>query len=479
MDKQEMVRKLGELTGRLWRGLGPRRAWIASGCGILVALMALGVWSCQTSPGAGRGRQPAVPSVPALTGEPDVRVRIRQGVQSVKLEGAGQFMVRPCGWIGVDRKLPAPLTASVLEDGIRITDGRGAHWSYAGAVEITLAEVEGEPNPPRPLVRVDGVPYAGRIRIVPREAVPTRSASLEGGASSTARPARLDVIEVVPMETYIAGVTVSELYRHWGLGAYQVQSVAARTYAMQQRDRAHGLGRDYDLESTVLDQAYNGWTDHAIANQAAAETRGTVLKWQGRFLRAYYSSTCGGRFAGAAEIWPTGPGFEFNLDGPIQAHEREHVCQSSPAYAWEVVRDRTELSTRLREWGKANGSTLRRIGLVQSIKVLESNSTGRPVRYEILDDQGRRYSVGAEHLRNACNYNVEGLPEIRGSTPLRVRSGDVEVVVQGSKVTIRGRGFGHGVGMCQFCAQGMAVRGDGWRTMLSSFYPGARVERVY
>jgi stage II sporulation protein D len=49
----------------------------------------------------------------------------------------------------------------------------------------------------------------------------------------------------------------------------------------------------------------------------------------------------------------------------------------------------------------------------------------------------------------------------------------------GGQVVIRGRGFGHGVGMCQYCARAMAARGDDWREMVLRFYPGARVERAY
>lgn len=494
MDWRQAKADIEVRASQVWRQLGPNRRWIASGAGVLALVMVLGLWSCQTTPVP---RRPPIPGSAATmtTGEPEVRVRIRQSLQSVKLEGPSQFVVRPIEGsgvaverVGVERRLPGPLTASVHQDGVRVTDGRGAHWGYVTPIEIVAAEApvprgDQPPSQAVALIKVEGaqgqgVQYSGRLRIVPRPATSSRSASAEGsGGSSDARPARLDVIEVVPMETYIAGVTVSELWGHWALAAFQAQSVAARTYAMQQRQRAAQMQRDFDLEATVVDQAYNGWTAHANANQAAAETRGVVLTWQGRLLRAYYSSTCGGRTAGAAEVWPTGPGFEFNLDGPIQSYEREHACQPSTSYTWEVNRERAELSTRMREWGKTNGNNIRRIGQVQTIAVIERNSTGRPVRYVVTDDQGRRYELGAEHLRNACNYGVPGLPEITMKN--RVRSGDLEMELGGSQVVLRGRGFGHGVGMCQFCAQGMAQRGDHWRVMLNRFYPGARLERVY
>jgi stage II sporulation protein D len=454
MEWRRKVRDLKRAARWAWRSLGPRRHSIAAGGSALVVLLALGVWSCQSTPVRMRAPLPGVGSMTPMAHEPEIRVRIRQGVESVKIEGPAQVSVRPLLGGGEARGLPGPITASAFEDGMRITDGRGVHWRYAGGAEVSATSPGG-------MLKVEASLYAGRLRIMVREGPPVR----------------LDVIEVVPIETYIAGVAISEMFRHWSLAAFQVQSVCARTYAMQQRLRARAMGRDFDLDSTVIDQAYNGWTDHAIAKQATAETRGMVLLWQGRLLRAYYSSTCGGRPAGASEIWPTGPGFEFNLDAPIQANDREHLCQSSTSYTWEVTRPIAELSTRMREWGKVNGHPLKAMGAFRSAAVAEANSTGRPVLYTVVDDRGRRYQIGAEHLRNAGNFKVASLPEI--TMPTRVRSGDLTMEVRGQQVVIRGRGFGHGVGMCQYCAEGMAKRGDGWREMVSRFYPGAQIERMF
>jgi stage II sporulation protein D len=459
MEWRRKTRDLKRAFRWAWRSLGPRRHSIAAGAGgtALVLLLALGVWSCQSTPQRTVARPAGPGAMTPLAHEPEIRVRIRQGVESVKMEGPAQISVRPLQGGGEARRLPGPLTAAVFEEGMRITDGRGAHWRYPGNVEVSALSAEG-------MLKIETAVYAGRLRILVRAG--------EGGT-----PARLDVIEVVPIETYIAGVAVSEMLRNWSLPAFQVQSVAARSYAMHQRLRSQGMGRDFDLDSTVIDQAYNGWTDHAHARQGTAETRGMILMWQGRPLRAYYSSTCGGRTAGAAEIWPTGTGFEFNLDAPIQANDREHQCQISTSYTWEVSRTVAELSTRMREWGKVNGHTLRGIGQFRSVSIAESNSAGRPVHYTVVDDKGTRFRVGAEHLRNACNMRVASLPEI--TMAIRVRSGDLTMDTRGQQVTIRGRGFGHGVGMCQWCAEGMAKRGDGWREMLSRFYPGAGIERMY
>jgi stage II sporulation protein D len=338
-------------------------------------------------------------------------------------------------------------------------------------------------------VLVDGTSYPGSIRIVPRG---TRSAPLARqpgigrailaspepeGRQQPSTPARLDVVETVPMEAYLAGVIGAEMLPQWSLGAYQVAAVCGRTYALHERERARKLGRDYDLEATTADQAYNGGARLPVAEQAVKDTRGVVVTWQGRLLRTYYSSTCGGRTASAADIWPTGPGYEFNLDLPIQAQHRETMCQGSPRYRWDPVRDRAELSRRIREWGKANGHSIAGVGLLSVVRVTRTNKDERPSVYEVEDDRHRRFSIECEELRKACQQTVAGLPPIPKEQT--VWSSDFEFEVKGPSVVIHGRGFGHGVGMCQYCTEAFSRRGDPWREIVLRYYPGAKLERAY
>jgi stage II sporulation protein D len=193
-------------------------------------------------------------------------------------------------------------------------------------------------------------------------------------------------------------------------------------------------------------------------------------------LRAYYSSTSGGRAASARDTWPTVAGFEFNLQGPLQAQSRPELGRSSPWYRWTVNRTRQELADRLREWGRVNGHAVRGLTALTSARVSGVNGVGRPSRFEVHGG-GRSYELSAEELRRACNQAVEGHPPVVRAN--RVNSGDMEWSIIGDVVTIRGRGFGHGVGLCQYSAKELADRGAGSTAILMQFYPGARVERAY
>jgi SpoIID/LytB domain protein len=164
-------------------------------------------------------------------------------------------------------------------------------------------------------------------------------------------------------------------------------------------------------------------------------------------------------------------------------------------------------------YGERNGFAVRKLNDLQAIEPMGYNSDGRPNRYRIIEPGGAWYQLSAEELRLACNTSVGGsplattkgvpvgnplaanapaaenslalvqsppgqaLPEI--TRQIRVNSGDFEVVVRGDRVIFSGRGFGHGVGLCQYCAKAFAERGEDWRTIIGRFYPGARIVDLY
>jgi stage II sporulation protein D len=451
-----------------WRSVGA--------AAILLLILAIGVVSCRVGGAKVVSKAPEPGLVPAapIVGEPEIRVRVRAGVETVKVSGASRVLAGPPG--GSPRSLPGPVVLGVsVGGGVKITDAVGGIYSFPPRTKVELSgEASGATSAASPpTLIVDGKGYLGRIMVFFRPA-DTSGAGSSGGAA----PGVLDVIELVPIEAYLPGVVAAEVFPDWTLAAFETQAIAARTYALHQRELAIASYRDFDLEGSTKDQAYDGATTHPFALAGVRNTRGVVLTWQGRILRAYYSSTCGGRFAGAAEVWPTTAGYEYNLAEPIQAHAREFACQPARFYRWEMQRDVDELSRRVREWGRANGSPVTGIDVLTAAAAERANDTGRPVAYTLRDTRGRRFTLKAEELRLACNQSVAGLPDVAlGKT--RVLSGDLEFEFSGSRVTIRGRGFGHGVGMCQWCVQEFTKRGKTWQDLLPMFYPGAKIERAY
>lgn len=425
-------------------------------------------------------------------GEPEIRVRILAGADRLQLGATGGVMVAPgvvgnkavLAASGPSDRVNAASVSITLENGHWMVTpvGEGKSWVWSASSPLVIV-----PANEAAAISTNGQLYPGRIRLSTRTDLSSKS---------------FDVVEFVGLEEYLPGVVGKELPPGWPLEAYKVQAVCARTYAMHERERSVRAGQSFDVESSERDQMYTGVTTNATAVTAVRATKGQAIMWEGKVLRAYYSSTCGGRTASAKDTWPTGPGYEYNLAAPLQAKRREFACQGTPLYRWSVTRDRRELAARMRAFGERNGAMIRQVKEIGAIEVAGYNEDGRPSRFKVVEPGGKWYGLSGEEFRLACNSSARGVgsaavPVVSGAPILgtqiagvapgatdidrstRVNSSDVEASVRGGSVVFSGRGFGHGVGMCQFCAKGFAERGEDWKTIVTRFYPGARVETVY
>ncbi|MCL4740884.1 MAG: SpoIID/LytB domain-containing protein [Phycisphaerales bacterium] len=438
-----------------------RRAAVAGQAVAVALLLSLVSVSCQTTPR---------PSRTAAGAEPDVRVRIIREAPSVRIAGPARVALRPVGsfaeWTAatpIDVRAEAGVLVATDAAGVERRFDQGAPLEVRAVAPTRARRAPGSRPPPEPDLLVGDRAYPGSLELHPR---------------SDAGESALDAINVTTLEAYLPGVLTGELLDNWPLEAYRAQAVAARSYALHERARARLRGRAFDLENTARNQVFAGRTQHDAAVRAARDTRGETLTVAGEPLRAYYSSTCGGRPMGAGSIWPTGTGWEFNAAPPLQVDApRATFCEASSAYRWQVTRTVEDVSRRIAAYGAANGLSIKALGAVRSIIPTEVNAAGRPVRFAIADDKAKTYTLNAEHLRQALNHAADGLPAPERAS--QVRSGDIEFEMRAREVVIRGRGWGHGVGACQFCMNGMARRHWDYARMLAHFYPGARIERLY
>lgn len=431
------------------RNLGRGRIRLLTAC--LMALTALSFAEADRFPAD--VERPGV--TVALASDVVMRVRLMREVNEITLDAEGGVRLgalRSRGWDGRVFQAPVRVRLSGSRFNVRSADGRAR--SYPASTPLRAEPVTGR-------MRVGEAEYPGFMALHARE----------DGRS-------FDVIEHVAMEEYLPGVLSRELYPNWSLATYAAQAIAARSYALHERERRLAMGSAFDIESTTQDQAYGGSDASEKARLAVGQTRGKVLTYQGAVLRAYYSSTCGGRPGSARDTWPIGRGFEFNLAAPIQGVPRECPCDFSPRHRWTVERSASELVRRFRAFGADQGMAIRAIRSLRSIEPERHNPAQRPATYRITDREGATWRVSAEELRLAMNHNGSsgiGRPE-REAT---VWSGDVEVSIDGDRVTITGRGFGHGVGMCQFGAEGLARTGRTAEGILSHYYPGAHIAQTF
>jgi len=454
------------------RRLNAARQLAATLClGTLAGLIALSAASCETVRGTLGMNDAATPST--LKAEPEIRVRVLKAAATTNIDGPSRVAIREIGGTTV-LLAPTPVTVTCNTMGVLVVDSAGKQTRFVPGrdIEVVPREMSEAERSTSTLYRpgdslvISGTSYAGFARVSPR---------WNEGAGT------FDIISVKPIETYLPGVLSKELYANWPLQAYEAQAVAARTYALHERDRARVAGKPYDVESTELDQAYGGGVGLNVAIEATRTTRGLVLTNPGgeggSLLRAYFSSCCGGHPTSAADVWPTGKGFEFNRAKPLQATTREWYCTTAPRYRWEVTRTDDDLSKRIRAWGKDAGKKVKNINRLKAVEVATRGDGLRPATYSLIDNTGGTFELTSEELRVACNFPYEGSPAITKDN--RVFSGDLEMQFFGTQVRVYGKGFGHGVGMCQYCAKGMAERGMDYNTMLKLFYPGAGMKKLY
>ncbi len=255
-------------------------------------------------------------------------------------------------------------------------------------------------------------------------------------------------VKELPLEAYVAGVVAGEMPADFPPEALKAQAVAARTFALVRKLDAEDAGRKHHLGATVLSQVFSGAEPPPAARAAADGTAGEVIVF-GREqapIEAYFHSSCGGRTeSGAAAL---------GRDLPYLASVECGRCDGAPRARWKVDVTGAEL-------GKAAG-----LGRAATeVKVASRTAAGRADRVELAAGARRAVLSGAE-LRQRVGY-------------ARLPSLWFDVREEKGVFRFEGRGSGHGAGLCQWGAAGMAREGATYREILGRYYPGTDVVKMY
>lgn len=377
-------------------------------------------------------------------GTPDVRVLLLEDQQQVNVSASASPTVH-VGANSSGRRLnfPAgvPVPVSLTSAGWRI-----------GSAQLGPGEMLLEPSLDGSL-HIGHVAYHGRYRFVP------------------VAPNRFDVVNEVDLESYLRGVLRSELYPTWHEEAYKAQAIAARTYALYEA-RTDGRGRHFDVYADQRSQVYGGiGAETARSREATGATAGIVVAYgpPGRevIFKSYFSSCCGGISQSANDA------FGDSWSQPLSDEARGPVCTESPKFNWgPLLISKAEITRRMRAWGAWKKEPLKDVGPVTRIEISGVSRFGRPVRFTITDAKGTRYSMRAEDLREAINTDAGG--------GVRLFSSFCKPVDDGANIRFTdGHGFGHGVGMCQWCAEHQAAQGWNDEAIVLTAFRGAKLVRAY
>lgn len=255
----------------------------------------------------------------------------------------------------------------------------------------------------------------------------------------------LYVINELGLEDYLKGVVPQEIDHRWDMEALKAQAVVARTYALFYKRGNNG--KDYDLESSIMSQVYNGMDGEKFRSTfAVMETEGIVLIYEGELIEAFYHASCGGSTENSGEIW--------SKDAP---YLRSIRCPET-SQSWERKITFGEIEEALRKDGEHYGKVIK-------VEISATTNTGRVSYIKITLKNGN----GKEPL----NIRGNDFRRIFGYT--RIPSANFRIESNGDAIVLTGKGAGHGVGFCQFGAKEMSEKGKGFKEILKHYYRGVEI----
>ncbi|HOK94529.1 MAG TPA: SpoIID/LytB domain-containing protein [Anaerohalosphaeraceae bacterium] len=302
-----------------------------------------------------------------------------------------------------------------------------------------------KPNAPYVVFEIDGKAYRGYLRLHIRM-----------------DEAGMEVINEVPLESYLFGVVGAEMQSYWEPEALKAQAVVSRTYGLYIKSRFGAL-RSWDLTQSEANQVYRGIeAETPSVRQAVLETAGQILigKWADgseSLFPAYYSSSCGGHTEAAQNVF--GGSAAVPLSGVLCPYCKEIARRKD--FHWPNV---TLTKRQIFEGLTRRYESLEKLEGIEDFEISRVGFLGRVTQVRLLGKNGKTDTLRGEDFRLSLD-----------PTGRKIKSAVFTVDKNADSVVFRdGLGFGHGVGLCQCGAQGMARQGYTYQEILDFYFPGSK-----
>lgn len=340
-----------------------------------------------------------------------IRVAIVKSATDVTVSGDGILVTNETG---TPLLINLPAKIKPLINGLQLDGKQYKRLSFAAASAVY----------------VNGKPYRGLVEL---------SFSDKG----------ILAVNQLPLEEYLVGLINCEISSAWPIESVKVQAIIARTYALSRKMTR--LNSEYHLESSVIDQVYDGsFIEDSRAHRAVFETAGEVLTFNGGIIQAFYHSSCGGRTEDSENVWGSAL--------PYLKGVNCQYCLTTPtATSWEYKISLKELEDRLREAGY-------NVSGLNDLKPGTLNSRGR-LKQVILMSKKDNVAISGVQFRKAVGYGL-------------IKSTNFTVKKTKNEISFSGSGNGHGVGLCQWGAKQRALDGFSCIEILSYYYPGTVLKKL-
>lgn len=256
---------------------------------------------------------------------------------------------------------------------------------------------------------------------------------------------KIQLINIIPMEDYILDLLPNEISPEWPLEVIKAQVVAARTFALY--EMKNKTNKDYDLTDDTFSQVYKGIIIvHTNFIKALESTKNEIMVYNNMPIQAFFHSTCGGHTEDSQNVW-----------GKSQPYLKAipcNYCRSSIHYQWEAKFTEEEILEKLKNYN---------LGKIIAIRPVRISSAGRWITVKII-------GMNTDAIINGNTFRILlGIEKLK-STKFMISK-------QGKFFYIKGKGWGHGVGLCQWGAKAMAEKGYKYHQILRYYYRGIRIRK--
>jgi len=305
----------------------------------------------------------------------------------------------------------------------------------------------------------------------------------------------MTVVNTLPMDQYLYGVVPAEIGSSANIEALKAQAVAARTYTMANLDKHKKF--NFNLCRTTACQVYSGYSvEQKSTNTAVDQTSGNLLTYNNKIAEVFYFSSSGGKTEDAKNVW----GYDIPY---LKSVEDKYESGKSTNYNWET----TLSAQKIKEIMQGRGYNL---GEITSVEVTKVSDAGRVLELVIKGTKDQKvyklgncrtafslnsqwYTISSDSEISFLNSNgpyktqlaskkvltADGLKDLPSSN-VTILSGDGQKKVVSSTANsykIVGKGWGHGIGLSQEGAKGMANAGFKYDEILTHYFPGTVVEK--
>jgi stage II sporulation protein D len=323
--------------------------------------------------------------------------------------------------------------------------------------------------------RTDALRSIAVVNVTENRFVVANGRRYRGRVGITAGRGGLTLVNRVNLESYVAGVVGPEIgaRRPDELNAVLAQAIVSRSFALKNRGRWEAFG--FDAYADTRDQVYLGMAvETPQVWDAVRRSAGQVLTYEGQVIDAFFHSTCGFSTAGVDEAFGTAQGRPYLRPVSDESGGGHYYCDISPRFRWREEWDGPELrailSRTLASVTPLAGDGMQRI---TDISVSRKTRSGRVGELRIVFERGDIRIPGPD-VRTVLRPEADRwLSSTAFELTVSKTNGEV------TRLVAAGAGSGHGVGLCQWGAIGRARVGQDYRKILTTYFPGTKIEKIY